>query len=332
MYMISRKLLPLSLSLILALTSLLFINNTKSYAANGFYVSGSSLRDANGNNFMMRGVNLPSIWYDTQSYNALSTIANTGANTVRIVWSTSGSASRLQQIIDRCKQLKLVAMVELHDVTGSNDAGRLNAMAQYFASSSVKTVLNNNAKYVLVNIANEWGDANLSDLAWSNAYKTAITTLRNAGVTNTIVIDGSGWGQYSSPIKTYGQTLLNHDPNKNVMFSVHMYGNWNDSSKISSELQAIKNLNLAVVVGEFGYNYNNGNNNLGSKVDAQTVLSTCQSKGIGYLAWSWTGNDSSNAWLDLASSSDWTTLTSWGNLVVNGTNGIRSTSTKASVF
>ncbi|WP_238162658.1 cellulase family glycosylhydrolase [Cohnella sp. AR92] len=301
-------------------------------ATTGFYVSGTKLKDANGNNFVMRGVNNPHIWYDSQSYSALADIAAKGANAVRIVWSTSGTASRLQQIIDRCKELHMVAIVELHDVTGSNDASRLNDMAAYFTQSAVKTVINNNTKYALVNIANEWGGNDLSDTAWRDAYKTAISTLRNAGVNNTIVVDASGWGQNASPIKAYGSALLSHDPDHNIMFSLHMYGSWNDASRIGTELQAIQNLGLAVMIGEFGYNYNNGNNNLGTTVNAQEVMNQAQSKGIGYLAWSWTGNDSSNAWLDLASSSDWKTLTSWGNLVFYGTNGIASTSQAASVY
>ncbi|MGO4183557.1 cellulase family glycosylhydrolase [Paenibacillus sp. TAF43_2] len=308
-----------------------FISSEQIHAANGFYVSGNNLKDANGNNFVIRGVNNAHAWFDTQAYDALSTISSKKANAVRIVWTTSGSASRLQQIIDRCKQLGMVAIVELHDATGSNSATALNNMASYFASSAVKTILTNNEKYVLVNIANEWGDGNLADTAWRDAYKTAISTIRNAGIHNTIIVDASGWGQNSSPIKAYGNALLTHDPDHNVMFSIHMYGSWNDSSRIGTELQAIKNLGLAVMVGEFGYNYNNGNNNLGSQVNAQEVMNQSQAKGIGYMAWSWTGNDSANSWLDMTTS-DWQTLTTWGNLVINGTNGIWATSTKASVF
>lgn len=308
-----------------------FIATEQTHAANGFYVSGNNLKDANGNNFVIRGVNNAHAWFDTQAYDALTTISSKKVNAVRIVWTTSGSASRLQQIIDRCKQLGMVAIVELHDATGSNSATALNNMASYFASSAVKTILTNNEKYVLVNIANEWGDGNLADTAWRDAYKTAISTIRNAGIHNTIIVDASGWGQNSSPIKAYGNALLTHDPDHNVMFSIHMYGSWNDSSRIGTELQAIKNLGLAVMVGEFGYNYNNGNNNLGSQVNAQEVMNQSQAKGIGYMAWSWTGNDSANSWLDMTTS-DWQTLTSWGNLVINGTNGIWATSTKASVF
>ncbi|WP_364149625.1 cellulase family glycosylhydrolase [Paenibacillus sp. LPE1-1-1.1] len=87
----------------------------------------------------------------------MSTISSKKTNAVRIVWTTSGSASRLQQIIERCKELGMIAIVELHDVTGSNSTSGLNDMANYFAGSAVKSILTSNEKYVLVNIANEWG-------------------------------------------------------------------------------------------------------------------------------------------------------------------------------
>lgn len=323
-----KKLVLLTMALVLAIP---FFAQQNVSAATGFYISGTELKDANDNTFVIRGVNNPHAWFDTQAYNALTAIAATGANTVRVVWESTGSPTRLQQIIDRCKQLGMVAMVELHNATGSNSATLLNQMAQYFTQSSVKSIMNNNERYVLINIANEWGDHGLSDTAWRDAYKTAISTLRNAGIRNTIVVDASGWGQNSSPIKAYGNEVLNHDPQRNVMFSIHMYGSWNNQSRIGSELQAIKNLGLAVMIGEFGYNYNNGNNNLGSQVNAQEIMNQAQAKGIGYMPWSWTGNDAANSWLDMTTN-DWQTLTTWGNLVVNGTNGIRATSVPASVF
>ncbi|PZM63418.1 endoglucanase [Paenibacillus dendritiformis] len=311
---------------------LVSLNLPRGAEDNNFHVSGSLLKDPNGNPFVMRGVNNPHIWWDTESYNSLATIRSYGANSVRIVWETKGRAHRLKQILERCKQLKLVAIIELHDVTGSNDAERLNDMAKYFARDDISTVLKSHSKYALINIANEWGDNGLTDTAWRDAYKTAITTIRKAGLKNPIVIDGSGYGQNSSPIKTYGSTLLQHDPNKNVLFSIHMYGKWNDAGKIGKELKAIKTMGLCVIIGEFGYNYNNGNNNLHCKIDAFEVMKQCKLNDIGYLAWSWSGNNSENAWLDLVEASDWKTLTEWGDHVFKSKYGIKKTSKLASIF
>ncbi|WP_226002451.1 cellulase family glycosylhydrolase [Paenibacillus sp. BJ-4] len=111
-----------------------------------------------------------------------------------------------------------------------------------------------------------------------------------------------------------------------------IYANYNDSSKIGSELQAIKDKGLAVIVGEFGYNYNNGNNSLGTTVNPYEVMMQSQEKGISYLAWSWTGNNSENAWLALVNSSDWKTPTAWGNTVLNDANSSKNTSKTASVY
>lgn len=297
-----------------------------------FYTDGSVIRDANGNPFIIRGVNNPHIWWDTQSYDALGAIAATGANTIRIVWETKGDPKRLQEIIQKCIDLKMIAMPELHDATGSNDREKLKNMARYWARDDVKAVINNHQKYVLVNIANEWSSSYISDGAWREVYKEAIAIMREAGIETMIVVDSAAYAQRASAVKDYGQHLLNCDPLHNLLFSIHMYVEWNDKNKISTELKNIKDLNLPLVIGEFGYNYQNGSNNLSCRVDAQTVMDECQEQRFGYIPWSWTGNNAENAWLDITSFSDWSTLTSWGELVINGDNGIKKTASICSVF
>jgi mannan endo-1,4-beta-mannosidase len=69
----------------------------------------------------------------------------------------------------------MIPMPELHDVTGNNNAEDLKNMARYWARGDVKSVIDKYKKYILVNIANEWGDNNLSDRGWRDAYKEAIT-------------------------------------------------------------------------------------------------------------------------------------------------------------
>jgi len=99
----------------------------------------------------IKGVNNPHIWYDSQAYNALDTIKSYGFNTVRIVWQTNGSASRLKQIIDRCKTLGLKPIPELHDVTGSTSTSDLDRMVSWWINN--KSYI---ASDVWINIANEW--------------------------------------------------------------------------------------------------------------------------------------------------------------------------------
>jgi mannan endo-1,4-beta-mannosidase len=299
-------------------------------AADGFYVSGSSLKDANGNTFVIRGINNAHIWFDKAAYDALPDIAANKVNCVRIVWQTNGSASRLDQIIQKCIDLKMVPMVELHDATGKDSYTDLEKLVNYWLKSDVKAVVSKHAKYIMVNIANEYGSHNKTSWDWKEDYKKAITALRNGGINTLLVIDAPGWGQNSNGPLWYGQELINHDPKHNILLSVHMYGSWNDPQKIKDKIDEFKSKNLPLLIGEFGYNYNNGTNNLGCKVDHKVLMQKCQEKGYGYMAWSWYGNNTENKWLDMTS--DWKTLNYWGKEVIDNTYGIKNTSKTASVF
>jgi mannan endo-1,4-beta-mannosidase len=182
----------------------------------------------------------------------------------------------------------------------------------------------------MINIANEWGDSAKTPLQWRDDYKGPITTIRNAGLTTTLVIDNPNYGGNPNGGLWYGGDLVNHDPRHNLLFSVHMYGTFNNSNDVYNTMYNYKNSNLALLIGEFGYNYDNGNNNLGCKVDALALMQWAQQFGIGYVAWSTAGNDGPNAWLDLMT--NWSGTTAWGNTVWYSQNGIANTAHRASVF
>ena len=88
----------------------------------GFTVSGTKLLDAAGKEFIIKGVNMPSIWYLKKSPDALKKIAGLNANCVRVVWSTGGKAEQLDKVLQQCLDLEIIPMVELHDATGSPKA------------------------------------------------------------------------------------------------------------------------------------------------------------------------------------------------------------------
>ncbi|HWW70928.1 MAG TPA: cellulase family glycosylhydrolase [Duganella sp.] len=299
-------------------------------AAKGFTVAGSVLKDANGNAFIARGVNNPHAWYDTQAYDVLANLAGRKTNLIRVVWTMGGSPSRLDQILTAIEAQKMVSIVELHDGTGSNDTTVLQNMANYWARADVVAILKKHERTIMVNIANEWGDNSMGALQWRDAYMRPITTLRDAGLTTTIVIDSPKWGQDASGGLLYGWDLLNHDPRHNLLFSVHAYAMFNNPNDIYNMMNNYKSNNLPLLIGEFGYNYNNGNNNLGSKVDAPLLMQYAQQFGVGYVAWSTAGNDAGNAWLDLLT--NWSGTTSWGNTVWYSQYGISNTARKASIY
>lgn len=314
------------------LTFLMAILLGEAHAQGEFTTQGTQLIDATGQPFVIKGINNPHAWFGERAFQALADIAATRANTVRIVWNTRGRADQLERIIEQCIALKMIPMVELHDVTGSSSGERLLDMARYYTRDDVKDVLMRQQRYLLINIANEWGDHHVTTCQWMQSYQAVIAAMREAGYKTTLVIDAPGWGQNIHPILEGGKELIEHDPQHNILFSVHMYGSWNNAQDIIDKMTAAKEKQLPLIVGEFGYNYNNGQNNLTCTADHRTIMKTCQGLGYGFMPWSWTGNNRDNAWLDMVDSSDWKTPTWWGQEVIDGEFGIRKTARTAGVF
>jgi len=296
----------------------------------GFYVDGTVLRDANGNAFVMRGINMAHNWYPDKDEVSLDAIAATGSNTVRIVlacgerWDKD-DMDTLEKLIEEADRRDMIAVVELHDGTGSDDAASLEAMTDYWVEMAC--ILEGLEDRVIVNIANEWlGD--WDDKLWRDAYVEAVKKLRDAGIKNTLMIDAAGWGQWARSIKKYGYDVFEADPEKNTMFSVHMYGLSGGSEwMIRYCLEAAEEQNLCICVGEFGYTHSDGD------VKEDYLMQYCEEKGIGYLAWSWKGNSGGVEYLDLALEWDGSSLSAdWGEKLVNGKYGIKATSKKCSIF
>lgn len=316
--------------LILAMV-LAFLPSGKTQAATGgFQVNGTKLYDANGNEFVMRGVNYPHAWYQNEYQTAIPAIAAKGFNCVRIVTADGQqyqktSKEELKKLVNLCKENKLVAILEVHDATGNDSQDSLNQAVNYW--KEMKDVLNGNEAYVIVNIANEWYGTWDNGNNWKNGYISAIQSLRNAGIRNTLMVDCAGWGQYPQVIFDYGQAVLNADSQKNTMFSIHMYeyagGN---AQTVRNNMDNVLNKSLCLTIGEFGGRHTNGD------VDEDTIMSYSREKGVGWLAWSWKGNGSDWYYLDMAN--DWAgnSLTSFGERVINGANGISATSRQCTVF
>lgn len=83
--------------------------NFDAKAADGrFQVNGTKLYDANGNEFVMRGVNYPHAWYTSEYQTAIPAIASKGFNCVRLVLADGQkygktSYDELSSLISTCK-------------------------------------------------------------------------------------------------------------------------------------------------------------------------------------------------------------------------------------
>lgn len=300
-------------------------------AADGFTVAGGRLHDATGADFVIRGVNHPHAWYPTRT-GAFADIKAAGANTVRVVLSggrwTPNTAADVAAVISRCKQSRLVCVLENHDTTGFGEQGgavSLATAADYWIG--LRDVLAGQERYVIINIGNEPYGNHAVTPSWAAATTDAIGRLRAAGLRHTLLVDAPNWGQdWQLQMRDSAAAVFAADPDRNTVFSIHMYGVFDTAAEIIDYLGRFRAAGLPIVVGEFGDNHSDGN------PDENTILSYAQANGIGWLAWSWSGNGGGVEYLDLVSDFDPARLTTWGRRVVDGANGLRQTSREAAVY
>ncbi|WP_405717667.1 cellulase family glycosylhydrolase [Streptomyces sp. NBC_01537] len=298
--------------------------------AAGLHISDGRLLEGNGNDFVMRGVNHAYTWYPGQTQ-SLADIKALGANSVRVVLAdghrwTRNSAAEVTGVISQCKANRLICVLEVHDTTGYGEdaaAGTLDEAADYWIS--LKDVLAGQENYVIINIGNEpWG--NTDPAGWTAPTIAAVKKLRDTGFEHTIMVDAPNWGQdWQGVMRANAQAVYDADTTGNLIFSIHMYSVFDTAQEITDYLNAFVDAGLPILIGEFG-----GPADQWGDPDEDTMMATAVQLRLGYLAWSWSGN--TDPILDLAIGFDPNQLSSWGQRIFNGVNGIAQTSREATVY
>lgn len=300
----------------------------------GLHVSGTRLVEQDGTPFVARGVSHAHTWYTSQTPTAIPAIRAAGANALRVVLSggdrwTKNDAADVADVIALCRANQLVCMLENHDTTGYGEqsgAVSLDKAADYFIS--LRSVLQGTEDFVQINIGNEpTGNNEPQVTAWTADTAAAIRKVRAAGLRHNIVVDAPNWGQdWKGVMRDTAATVAAADPERNTLFSVHMYGVYAQASTITSYLDAFAAKGLPLVIGEFGYDHSDGN------PDEATIMSEAVKRGIGYYGWSWSGNGGGVEYLDMVTSFDPARKTAWGTIIFDGANGIRATARTATFF
>lgn len=249
--------------------------------AGGMYVSGTTLYDANGNPFVMRGINIPYVWFPQYFNTGMDAIGETGTNCVRVVLAdgqkwTKTDAESLRQVIDNCRSHKMICVLELQDTVMEDDIDKLMKAVDYWIE--MKDILNANKDCVVVNIACEWGKAWESN-NWCNGNVQAVHRLRNAGIQNVLMVDCAGCGQFPQSLFDRGKDVKAADWTGNIMFSIHMYEYAGKAGAVKPNIDGSLNQGLCTVIGEFSDTHDGGD------VDEQTIMSYCTYRNVGYLGW-----------------------------------------------
>jgi mannan endo-1,4-beta-mannosidase len=283
----------------------------------GFFVAGGKLYDPSGFEFRIRGVN--KLHWDAASPGIPKTHANTERWVVDFTQPTATNLALMQQSINA----GIVPMPGNWDGTCKEDSGTLMTIADTWVAQA--TAWKTLDKYMILNIANEWGPS--ASTAWRDAYITAIAKLRGAGYLCTISITAGGCGQDNPDLVMYAADVFNSDPQKNVIFDQHIYGNWSDGGGASWQqdlkagLDGLVGTGMAVIVGEFGPGRNIGPSP--TLITPTQIMQACEAHGIGWMAWAWDdpAYNADDSWFALSLTGDYNSsadLTMYGKEVVEG--------------
>jgi mannan endo-1,4-beta-mannosidase len=322
-----KRLIAIAGAALLAVAGATVVFAPPASAAVGLHISGRNIVEANGQPFIMRGINHEHIWFMNQT-SSFANIKAAGANTVRVVLGSGkrwGPSTDVANVITLCKQNRLICVLEVHDTTGFGEDGAaatLDEAVNYWISQ--KSVLVGQENYIVINIGNEpIGNNNAAQ--WTAATTAAIQKMRSNGFEHLLMVDAPNWGQdWQFVMRDNAQTILDADNQHNTVLSIHMYDVFNTTAAITDYLNRFQTNGWPLVIGEFGWKANANN------VDDQTVMSEAQARGLGYIGWSWAGNN--DPILDMTANFDPNQLSTWGQRIVNGTNGLKATAKEATIF
>jgi mannan endo-1,4-beta-mannosidase len=130
-----------------------------------------------------------------------------------------------------------------------------------------------------------------------------------------LVIDAPDWGKDIAVLLDAAPRLLEADPEKNLLFSIHMWWPSDDASpdpgsraRITAALADAETRGVPLVVGEFA--------NVAEKcrrwIDYRTIVAECARHGVGWLAWEWGPGNLDCAEMDMTKDGSFATLHGWG--------------------
>jgi len=266
----------------------------------GLFVRNGKLYDSNGIEFRIRGVNL--CHFDSTGHSGPG-IARSNANAVRVaLYLSSVPTSRYASTVQTYISDSEVAIPTMFYVPGTTKTLSGDQSTADLAATVTNWVTNFRyyapmQHHLIINVANEWGPIDSS--TWATAYETAIARLRAAGYSTPIMIDTGGWGQDVSDLLSYAKRVFDSDPQKNIIFSFHVYRGlsqvWTPASlnAFALQLRALSaSTGMAFVFAEFGPGRDLGPSP--TLLTPQQVIGAAEAAGIGWMGWAWDVNNLPN--------------------------------------
>ncbi len=328
-------------------------------------VVGKNLTQTNGQTIVMRGINYPiiddgsiSLTNAAQYQHKIDEAAKTGANTIRIPWYTNETHWRdlpghphngtpgtimgyvnnghLSNLIGYCRTKGMIPVLEIHNITCSNDWNAFNNVVMpWWKSPVILNLIETHKEYLVINLANEFGTARWTGNTaagmnvFKNNYNTAVAQLRALNVKVPIMIDAPDCGQSSTELLAVAESMNASDPEHNLIFSSHAYwiGYAQNQALVQAKLNEAQNTNVCYILGEVASTQdgsNEGECGLYSLAALYPIiLNEACTRNIGWLGWTYTLDCSSPR--EMTTNGEFNTLTAYGNdLVYNNVYGLKS--------
>jgi mannan endo-1,4-beta-mannosidase len=297
----------------------------------GIRVRDGRLVEATGSDLVLRGINHDFIWYPHEN-SAFPAIKAAGANAVRIPFGIghhwpATDARTVAAVIAQCRRNHLICVLDAHDTTGYGQDPQAATIAEAVRFwIGVRAALIGQENYAIIDIANE-PFANGPTWPWAAQTADAIRQLRHAGLRHTLMVDAPGWGQDESYVmRDHAAQVMAADPTGDTVFDIHMYGQFNTAAKVQDYLDAFTRRHLPIVIGEFSSKHEWGT------PDADAIMASARAHQVGYIAWSWSGNDKPFSYLDLVNNFDAASRTAWGRRFITGPNGLTTGAREATIY
>jgi mannan endo-1,4-beta-mannosidase len=297
-------------------------------------VRGRDLVDTCGSRLVIRGVDQIFGVADTAgngpfslggSYTALvDQIALTGANAIRIQPQTDLPASDVDAIIGQAVQHNMVVYVSNNGL--STDSSHLYSTT-WIANPDIRAVLLK-PEYAAHLIIDALPEPPYDDRArWRAEAISQIAYARGLGYTHPLALMGNLYGRDLPAILSEGAAILATDPLRRVQFIWEAY--WGPPYESRYGMTLTAGLNAAAAAAfPIGFGLINWSEvSCSVLLDYQANMATAQANGLSWTWWDWVLPG--YRCFDLSTNGFANSLTTAGQRVVNGPNGIAATSQKA---
>ncbi|RYY76646.1 MAG: PKD domain-containing protein [Gammaproteobacteria bacterium] len=311
-------------------------------------VHDGKLMDSYGKPFIFRGVTIDHTLAPEKTLQAIRDIAAAGANSAQIELPLYPDAqfyprpivAQVREIIAECKANKLICVLEPNDVAGYPFHTTIGSdLLTFWTWPDMLSVLYGNQAYIIIGLGNQhFGDDTFKEYEYRMpAYAESLINALPGGYV--VMIDGNDWSEDTSKLMfNFAKSLKDQASvlSQRLIYSVDMFYSYQDPTRVHDYIAAFNEIGAPLIIGGFApvpyYHPNRPTplNQDAPQIPVASVMQYAEQYGAGYFGWSWSGNK--NSFSDVVTNYDSSTLTDWGNLLFNDTNGIKATAKLAAIY